>query len=125
MQKDFQDLKVWQDAKRLTASVYELSRGFPEQGFSLQSQLRDAAVAVAGTIAKVSAQYGTQDKIAFLLMSRGACYELKSNLLLALELGFLDMEQVKPFITEYELLVKRINAFVAFLRKQQKEGGKK
>ena len=49
----FRDLRVWQEAMRLTREVYEHTAGFPKSElYGLTQQIRRAAVSVPSNIAE-------------------------------------------------------------------------
>ncbi len=51
--QDFRKLDVWQLARRLTKSIYELTRIFPaSEEFGLKAQMRRASVSIAQTSPK-------------------------------------------------------------------------
>ena len=97
--KGFEDLEVWQLARRLALLAYELTASFPnEERYGLTSQIRRAAVSVPGNIAEAFGRYHYRDKAQFLLNARGSLYELKSHLMIATDLGLVagsDLDKVK------------------------------
>ena len=49
----FRDLRVWQEAMKLTAEIYKSTVGFPRHElYGLSSQMRRAAVSVPSNIAE-------------------------------------------------------------------------
>ncbi|MCB9822176.1 four helix bundle protein [Candidatus Nomurabacteria bacterium] len=51
--KTFRDLRVWQEAYRLSIAIYEVSKQFPkDEIYGLTSQLRRASVSVCSNIAE-------------------------------------------------------------------------
>ena len=51
--QDFRNLSVWQRARRLTKSVYEMTADFPSsEEFGLKGQMRRAAVSICSNIAE-------------------------------------------------------------------------
>jgi four helix bundle protein len=51
--QDFRNLSVWQRARRLTKSVYEMTADFPgSEEFGLKSQMRRATVSIRSNIAE-------------------------------------------------------------------------
>ena len=56
--RGFEDLEVWQLAKRLTVMAYKLTGSFPEREiFGLSNQIRRAATSVPGNIAEGFGRY--------------------------------------------------------------------
>ncbi len=98
------DLIAWQKAFGLGLAVYEVTRMFPDsERFGLISQLRRCAVSVASNIAEGYGRQSTSDYVRFLRMARGSAYEADTQLLFAVELGFLGRsryEEVKGQLEE-------------------------
>ncbi len=73
----FRKLIVWQNAKKLVALVYQITKKFPrEEMFGLTSQLRRAAVSVAANIAEGSARTGKKKKVQFYNFSKSSLSEV-------------------------------------------------
>ena len=90
--RGFKDLIVWQKAIAFAKEVYCLTRRFPrDERFGLTSQVRRAAVSVSSNIAEGNARQGRQ-YAHFLSIARGSLAEAESQLLLAVELGYLQRE---------------------------------
>jgi four helix bundle protein len=87
----FRDLKVWEKAHRLTLDAYRLTSSFPrEETFGLTSQIRRAASSVPANIAEGCGR-GGGDLARFCQIAAGSASELQYHLLLAHDLGFLDL----------------------------------
>lgn len=84
------DLVAWQKAFGLGLAIYEATGCFPaDERFGLTSQLRRASVSVACNIAEGYGRGSTADYLRFLRVARGSLYEIDTQLLLALKLGYL------------------------------------
>jgi four helix bundle protein len=93
--RDFRDLIVWQRAIVLATEIYRLTRAFPrDEIYGLTSQLRRAAVSVSSNIAEGHARQG-REFVHFLSMARGSLAEVESQLILAVELGYLAPDDIK------------------------------
>ncbi|MBS1808040.1 MAG: four helix bundle protein [Acidobacteria bacterium] len=93
---DYKDLLVWQKGIRLVRCIYELTRYFPaEEKFGLTSQLRRAAVSVPSNIAEGQARNSVAEFIHFISYAEGSVAELDTQLIVAIELGFLSQENAQ------------------------------
>ncbi len=89
----YKDLIVWQKAMRLVKDVYSAVRNLPrEERYALSDQIRRAAVSIPSNIAEGYARKSTRAYVSFLSIASGSCAELETQLLLCVELGFLDKE---------------------------------
>lgn len=101
--KSFTDLKVWQEGHKLVVVVYKITKGFPkEEVFGLVSQMRKAASSVTANIAEGFGRRGYKEKIQFYYLAQGSLTELKDQILIAEDVGYLDKE-------DFEVLVNRAN----------------
>lgn len=96
--QSYRDLDAWKLAIHMTKVVYRMSEYFPQdERFGLTSQIRRAAVSVASNIAEGWGRGTTTDYARFLRMARGSIYEVETQGVLALELGFVDQEKFDFF----------------------------
>lgn len=87
----FEELIAWQRARALTARIYEVTS---DERFSrdwdLQRQVRRAAVSVRSNIAE-GFERGRKTEFAhFLAIAKGSCGEVRAQLYIALDQGYLD-----------------------------------
>ena len=84
-------LEAWKEAMALVKSVYEVSRHFPaEERYGISSQIQRSAVSVPSNIAEGAARSGAREFAQFLNIARGSLSELETQLLIAVELDYLD-----------------------------------
>ena len=119
--KSFEDLEVWQLGKQLAMMAYKLTEGFPaHETYGLTSQVRRAAISVPGNIAEGFGRYHYMDKVKFFLNARGSLNEVKSHLLIATELGFVNDDRRGPAFELIESLSVKLNNFIAATRRSQR-----
>ncbi|MGA8734247.1 MAG: four helix bundle protein [Terriglobales bacterium] len=89
----FRDLRVWQEAMKLTSEIYRGTVGFPRHElYGLSSQMRRAAVSVPSNIAEGKGHHSDKEFSHFLYHARGSLLELQTQLLIAEELQYLSRE---------------------------------
>ncbi|WP_363331727.1 four helix bundle protein [Flavobacterium sp.] len=85
---------VWNDAKEITKTIYQLTASFPSsEKFGLSAQLRRAAVSICSNIAEGSARSSYKDQAHFTNIAFGSTVEIVNQLILAFELNFLEESQ--------------------------------
>lgn len=86
----FRDLRVWQEAMRLTAEIYRSTTGFPKHElYGLSQQIgRGRAVSVPSNIAEGKGHHSDKEFVCFLLHARGSLWELQTQVLIAEELQY-------------------------------------
>lgn len=92
MIKTFQDIVTWQKAHELALLVYKLSEQYPKtEIFGLTSQSRRCAVSVPSNIAEGYTRKSRADCLHFYRIAEGSLEELKYQLLLAKDLGYISV----------------------------------
>jgi four helix bundle protein len=86
----FQDLIAWQKARTLTARIYRTTaEGSFAKDFGLKDQIRRAAVSVMSNIAEGFERGRPAEFHQFLSIAKGSCAELRSQLFVAFDAGYL------------------------------------
>ena len=89
--KRFEEIKVWQEAKRLAVMVYAMTRqGTFVKDFGLRDQIQRAAVSVSSNIAEGFSRSGNREFVNFLWIAKGSVAEVQSQLHIAKEVGYVD-----------------------------------
>jgi four helix bundle protein len=95
MARSYRELLVWQKGIQLSVPVYRLSKEFPrEETYGLSNQMRRAAVSIPSNIAEGAGRLNTREYKQYLGVARGSSFELQTQLTIAKELGFGDIEQL-------------------------------
>ena len=93
--KSFHDLVAWQKAMELVTEIYKVSQKFPkEEMFGLTSQIRRAAVSIPSNIAEGRGKSSTGEFQQFLYHARGSLAEVETQLLIAINLGYLKSQNL-------------------------------
>lgn len=88
---DFRSLEVWRKASQLAVSIYRATAHFPsEERYGLTSQMRRSAVSISSNIAEGAGRRGTTDFRRFVIFARGSLHELRSQLHVSRQLGFIE-----------------------------------
>jgi four helix bundle protein len=121
MAQDFHELKVWQKAIEMTTCIYKLTQRFPkEEIYGLTSQMRRTSVSVASNIAEGRGRLNRAEFRQFLGLSQGSVFELKTQLVVARNLGFAidrDLDEAELLSNEVS---KMLRAFIEALSTKAK-----
>lgn len=91
MPKSFEDLDVYQLAFAVTKEIYQVTHSFPaDERFGLTNQIRRASVSIISNIAEGSLRLSSPEFRHFIGIARGSVAEVRCQLRLAMELGFMD-----------------------------------
>ena len=111
--KDFTEMPVWQKTDEIVADVYKLTASLPKrEDYTLCSQLRDAAISIAGNIAEGFGRGHKKDKINFYFFSRGSCFEVRSHLYSGKTVGYFLDEQIMPIGEKCMKVVEELNKII-------------
>jgi four helix bundle protein len=100
--RSYQELIGWKKGIELVTDVYRLTQKFPKQEiYGLTSQIRRAAVSIPSNIAEGQGHMSRGEFKQFLGRARGSVFELESQVLIARNLAYLNLE-------EGEFLLERI-----------------
>jgi four helix bundle protein len=90
----FEDLIAWQKARTLTSAIYRATGdGAIARDFGLRDQMRRAAVSVMSNIAEGFERNRPNEFHQFLSVAKGSNGELRSQLYVALDVGYWDQEK--------------------------------
>ena len=120
--KSFEDLEVWKRAKELAVKIYKLTTTFPKNEiFGTTSQIKKAVLSVPANIAEGFGRYHYLDKAKFYLNARGSLFELKSHLLVAADLKFMDETLTKQLTEDIDQIGIKINNLISATRRRASE----
>jgi len=89
--KIHKDLDVWKNSIDLVTDIYNISRKFPqEELFGICSQIRRSSISIPSNIAEGAAQQSSKEFIHFLYIGLGSLSELETQLIISLNLRYID-----------------------------------
>jgi four helix bundle protein len=118
--KNFEELEIWKEARRLTCAIYDLSKT-PKfsKDFGLRNQMQRTAVSIMSNVAEGFERGGNQEFVQFLYVAKGSCGELRSQLCVALDQDYVDQK-----ITDNLLMaLKRLSVMIKHLIDHLKRSG--
>lgn len=99
----FEELIAWQKARALTGAVYAATRqGGWQRDFGLADQIRRAAVSVMSNIAEGNERGSATEYHQFLCIAKGSCAEVRSQLYVALDAGYLANDAFRTLMAQAE-----------------------
>ena len=120
-----EDMIAWQKAKMLTIEIYKLTNEpLFSKDFGLKDQIRRAAVSVPSNIAEGFGRGGTNEFRNFLSISKGSLYEVKTQLIIAFELGFVDESVKNKLILDIDETTGMIAGLIKYLKNTEIKGSK-
>ena len=123
--KNFEELDIFQKARELCKEVYKITK---EKEFSKDSrfvqQIHAAAGSIMDNIAEGFERDGNKEFINFLYIAKGSCGEVRSQIIRASDVGFIDNDTATRLYNDCLSLSKAISAFIKSLRTSDYRGSK-
>ncbi|HQZ83612.1 MAG TPA: four helix bundle protein [Pyrinomonadaceae bacterium] len=121
----FEDIESWKLAREAVNLVYDATNGERfGRDFALCNQIRRAAISIMSNIAEGFERNGNKEFLQFLAVAKGSCGEVRSQLYIALDQGYLGKETFGE-ISETLLTTSRlISGIMKYLRQSEHRGSK-
>jgi four helix bundle protein len=123
--KYFEDLEVWKEARSLTRQIYRSTKD-PRfsKDFGLINQIQRAVVSIMSNIAEGFERGGNQEFLQFLYIAKGSCGEVRSQLYVALDQGYVAQKEADELIKSCRRLSVMISNLIDYLRHSGMKGEK-
>jgi len=123
--KRFEDLEIWQEARRLSKEVIRLSKSTDlKSDFKLRDQIKGSSGSAMDNIAEGFERDGNKEFRQFLSIAKGSAGESRSQLYRVFDNGYISEEDMIKLTSEYETLSRRIANFMNYLNKKDFKGNK-
>jgi four helix bundle protein len=121
----FEDLEVWQNARKLVSEVYRISRRAAfSRDTSLRDQIRRAAISSMANVAEGFERGGNREFSQYLAQAKASAGEVRSHLYAALDQSYIEPEEFES-LTEMALNVSRMAAgLMRYLQRSRLRGSK-
>ncbi len=117
--RSHQKLNVWIESMALVKQLYTATKEFPkEEIYGLTNQMRRAAVSIPSNISEGAARNSKKEYLRFLYIARGSLSELETQLLIAVDIGYILkdtelLQQIEKVFALLSGLIKSVAARVA------------
>ena len=94
----FEDLEVWKRAARMSADIYIHLKELKDYGF--KDQITRSGLSVPSNIAEGFERESQKESITFLSYSKGSCGELRCQIYIGMEIGYIPKDIGRKWIEE-------------------------
>ena len=125
MVQDFEDLRIYQQARALGKQVYEITR---KSDFRYDTrfvqQIRAAVGSIADNIAEGFERQGNREFLQFLYIAKGSCGEFRSQINRAYDAQFISKETYEQMYADCRKLGAGILNFIKSVKSFESKGSK-
>lgn len=121
----FEDLTIFQNARKLTKDIYTITKqdDFAKDVRFVQ-QIHASAGSIMDNIAEGFERDGNREFSNFLYIAKGSCGEVRSQIIRASDVGYIDKETAKRLYEDSLSLSKSIATLITSLKKSNIKGNK-
>lgn len=114
MGKRFEDLEVWKNACQFSVDIFKTFLNCKDYGF--KGQITRASLSIPSNIAEGYERDSNKEFIHFLYIAKGSCGEVRTQLYIAAEIGYLEKEKETIFVEK----AREISYMLSSLIKKRK-----
>ena len=123
--RKFEEIESWRKARTLTNEIYQAtSSGKFFRDFGLKDQIRRASVSILSNIAEGFERGGDKEFSQFLGIAKGSCGEVRAQLYVALDQGYLSQEIFDSLSTKAVEVSELLSGFIRYLKGSPFRGNK-
>ena len=116
--KTHKDLNAWKNSIELVTEIYKITKLFPkEEQFGLINQMKRSAVSVPSNIAEGAGRNHNKEFIQFLFIAQGSLSELETQLIISMNLAFIDESTYKKLNEKMIEIRSQLSGLIKFLNK--------
>lgn len=112
----FEGLEVWKRSSRLCVDLYSVLRGCRDYGF--RDQITRSALSVPSNIAEGYERDSRNEYTRFLKIAKGSCGELRTQLWIGREVGYIERQAAETFIAEAIEISRMIHGLIKRLEER-------
>jgi four helix bundle protein len=121
----FENLIAWQKAWKLTRAIYEATRqDVFAKDFGLSGQIQRVAVSIMSNVAEGFERGGHGEFHQFLSTAKASCAEVRSQIYVVLDVGYLDKANFDRLIEQAEEIARILGGLRVAVNKQRKDGAR-
>lgn len=120
--RSFEGLIAWQKARALTKEIYKITvQGELAKDWGLRDQIRRSAVSIMSNIAEGHERASPAEFCRFLLIAKGSCGELRSQLYVAMDTGYLSQEVFRVLHAQAEEVGRIVGGLRASIQRKKQQ----
>ena len=114
----FEELEVWKKSARLSVDLYKAMANSKDFGF--RDQITRAGLSIPCNIAEGYERDTDKEIALFLNYAKGSAGELRTQIYIGIDIGYIDKETGKHWLTEAETISKMLHGLIKSIRARTK-----
>ncbi len=115
--KSFEDINAWKESRAFNKEIYNVTNtGDFEKDFDLKRQIRRASVSISSNIAEGFERNTDKEFIHFLYIAKASAGEVRSQLYLALDLGYIEKKEFETLKEQIKNISKMLGGLIKYLK---------
>ncbi len=115
----FEDLDVWKRSARLSATLYQNTKELRDFGF--RDQLTRSGLSIPSNIAEGYERESDAETARFLAIAKGSAGELRTQILIGIEAGYIDRSTGLQWSEEAKQLGRMLGALIKHHRNKNQQ----
>jgi len=112
---DITKINVWRKSLGLAEVTYKITQtGSLSKDFSFRDQIRRSAVSIPSNIAEGLNSGFDRLGVRYFYTAKGSAAELKTQLILAIKIGYLKNEEISGILDDIETVDKMLNRLITY-----------
>lgn len=110
----FEELEVWRRSARLSADLYKALADLKDYGF--RDQITRAGLSIPSNIAEGHERESSKEMANFMNYAKGSAGELRTQLYIGMDIGYIESEQGKHWLNDAEEISKMLHGLIRTIR---------
>ena len=110
----FEELEVWKKSARLSANLYRALAELKDFGF--RDQITRAGLSIPSNIAEGYERESNKEIANFLNYAKGSAGELRTQIYIGMDIGYIDRETGKLWLKEAEDISKMLHGLIKSIK---------
>ncbi len=120
-----EDINAWKEARKLAKIVNEIVSKLPKhEQYGIGKHLLENGRNVPGNIAEGFGRFYYKDSVQFYRVAKGSLNEIKSDVYICFDRGYIEKRLLKKAIGQTEIADKLVNGLIGSAYKVKKESKK-
>jgi four helix bundle protein len=117
----FEELEVWRRPARMSADLFKALADLKDYGF--RDQITRAGLFISSNITEGHERGSNKEMANFMNYAKGSAGELRTQIYIGMDIGYIGMEQGKHWLSEAEEISKMLHGLIRTIRARDKVKG--